>query len=44
LARNANGIADYLIGALDDIRIYDYALSVTELRKLWQLGSPNDAH
>jgi hypothetical protein len=43
LGRNANGITDYLIGTLDDIRIYDYALSAAELRKLWQLGSPDDA-
>jgi hypothetical protein len=43
LGRNANGIAGYLVGTLDDIRIYDYALSATEIRKLWQLGSPADA-
>jgi hypothetical protein len=42
LGRNKNGIAGYLVGTLDDIRIYDYALSATEIRKLWQLGSPDD--
>jgi hypothetical protein len=43
LGRNANGIADYLIGTLDDIRIYDYALSAEEIRKLWKLGLSSDA-
>jgi hypothetical protein len=39
VGRDVPGATEYLKGALDDLRLYDYALSAEEIRKLWQLGS-----
>ena len=41
IGRNTYGGVEYFPGQLDDIRIYNRALTATEVRQLWQIGRGN---
>ena len=44
IGSNANGSGNFWDGKLDDVRIYDRALSASEVQQLYNLGTANIGH